>query len=189
MPDVAQLFDEWAAALGRGERPDALSFIRRAGAGADELATMMDRYLRARPRTEPDPETVELARAWLEGNAPLVQLRVRRGVTRDAVVDAVLEEFSLGPDRRAVVKRYYHELESGRLDPARLSRQLLDLLTRVLETPAASILAWRPRPLDVAPALRAARSVAADAVFETAARARAPAPDDEEVRALFISER
>jgi len=195
MADVAHLFDEWAAALARGERPDPLSFIHRAGSGADDLATMMDRYLRARPRGEPDPETVELARAWAAGEAPLVQLRARRGVRRDEVVDAVMAEFALAAEKRPVVKRYYHRLESGLLDPARVSQRLLELLTRVLGASAASIAAWRPRPVDVSPAFRAAGAAlrAPDALADSARAPSAPSrpveQDDDEVRALFISGR
>src|SRR4051812_33266497 len=73
----------WAAALARGEQPDPLALIREAGDGADELARMVDRYLRARPRGDPGPETVDVARAWIAGDAPLVQLRMRRGVRND----------------------------------------------------------------------------------------------------------
>ena len=138
MADVAELFDEWAAALARGERPDALAFIREAGDGGEELARLMDRYLRARPRAEPDPEAVDLARAWIAGEAPLVRLRVRRGLRHDEVVDAVMAEFALEPRQRRVVKRYYHRLEAGQLDPSRLARPLLDLLARALGAPGAT---------------------------------------------------
>ena len=189
MADVAQLFDEWAAAPARGEQPDALAFLGEAGAGADELAAMMDRYLRARPRAEPDPEWIEVARAWVRGEPPLAQLRARRGVRRDEVIDAVIEEFHLGADKRPIVKRYYHELESGLLDASRLSRPLVDLLTRVLKAPAASILAWRPRPLDATPAYRLLlEAPAAQAMSSIDSAAREPLEDDAQVRQLFISD-
>src|SRR4051812_13057072 len=170
MADVDALFDRWAAALARGEQPDPLTLIREAGESADELARMMDRYLRARPRAEPDPETVDLARAWIAGEAPLVQLRVRRGVRTDDMVDAVMTEFALPREKRAIVKRYYHRLEAGLLDPSRLSRPLLDLLARALRVPTTSILAWRPRPLEVAPAYR----IAPEALAAPPMRAAAP---------------
>jgi hypothetical protein len=190
MADVARLFDEWAAALARGEQPDPLPFLREAGAAGDELARMMDGYLRARPRADPDPERVELARAWIRREAPLVQLRARRGLRRAEVVDAVVAEFGLGDERRPVVTRYYHQLEAGALDPSRLSRPLLDLLARVLRVPAASILAWRPRPLDVAPAYRLPRvALAEEPLLAAASAPREPVEDDEQVRALFISDR
>src|SRR4051794_34075837 len=190
MADVAQLFDQWAAALARGEQPDPLEFIGRAGPAADELRAMMERFLRARPRADPDPEAVAAARAWIAGDAPLVDLRARRGVRVDEVVDAVVAEFALPPDKRPTVKRYYHQLESGALDPTRASRALLDLLTRVLGAPAASVAAWRPRPLALAPAYRPQGDAAAVPPLMDAARAaREPFDDDEQVRKLFISER
>jgi len=188
MADVADLFDDWAAALARGEQPDPVAFIRAAGDRGDELARLMDRYLRTRARPDPDPETVELARAWIAGEAPLVRLRVRHGLRHDDVVDAVMTEFALEPGQRPAVKRYYHRLEAGQLDPSRLARPLLDLLARMLGAQAGSILAWRPRPLDVAPAFR----VPLDALAEgprtaLAPPAREPEEDDEQVRALFIA--
>ena len=190
MADVDALFDRWAAALARGEQPDPLALIREAGERAAELARMMDRYLRARPRPDPDPETVDLARAWIAGDAPLVQLRVRHGLRHDDVVDAVMTEFALAPGQRRAVKRYYHRLEAGQLDPSRLERPLLDLLARVLRASPASILAWRPRPLQVAPAYRITPDVVAGQPLEARASvAREPAEDDEQVRALFISDR
>jgi len=190
MADVADLFDDWAAALARGEQPDPLGFIHAAGDRGDELARLMDRYLRTRPRADPDPETVELARAWIAGEAPLFRLRVRQGLRHDDVVDAVMTEFALEARQRRAVKRYYHRLEAGQLDPSRLARPLLDLLARVLAAPVASIIAWRPRPLEVAPAYRIAPDALAAAPLRQAASvAREPEEDDEQVRALFIAER
>jgi len=167
MADVADLFDDWAAALARGEQPDPLAFIRAAGDRGDELA-----------------------RAWIAGEAPLVRLRVRQGLRHDDVVDAVMTEFALEARQRRAVKRYYHRLEAGQLDPSRLARPLLDLLARVLAAPVASIIAWRPRPLEVAPAYRIAPDALAAAPLRQAASvAREPEEDDEQVRALFIAER
>jgi len=190
MADAARLFDEWAAALARGERAHAPDFIRRAGDAADDLASMMDRFLRERPRRDADPAAVDLARAWMAGQAPLVELRARHDVTRDDVVAAVMNTFGLAPEKRQIVKRYYHRLEAGELDPARLAPPLLELLGRLLHAPASAIAAWRSRPLDVAPAFRAVPVAAADAdVLRASPVAREPVEDDEEVRALFISER
>ena len=65
-----------------------------------------------------------------------------------------MKEFELDPERRAKVKRYYHELESGLLDPAGLDERLADLLARTLRSTRDAILAWRPRPLAAGPAYR-----------------------------------
>ena len=99
---------------------------------ADDLSRLMDGFLRLAPRNEPAEETLLLARAWISGASPLVELRASRGVRREEVVEAVMNEFELAPERRAKVKRYYHELESGLLDPAGLDLRLADLLARTL---------------------------------------------------------
>ena len=161
MAELRTLFDEWAASYARGENPDPLAYLERAGGQADELGRLMDGFLRAVPRAEPDAETVALARAWVSGASPLVELRASRGLKRDDVVDAVMSEFELAPDRRAKVKRYYHELESGLLDPSGLDRRLAELLARTLRSTVTVVLAWRPRPLTASPAYRADEGVAA----------------------------
>ena len=51
-----------------------------------------------------DRGDVLLARAWVAGASPLVELRASRGVRRDDVVDAVVEEFEIAPDRREKVR-------------------------------------------------------------------------------------
>ena len=63
--DPATLFDDWAARVARGESPDPREYLDQAGSAREELAQLMDAYLQAAPRREPDPETVELARTWL----------------------------------------------------------------------------------------------------------------------------
>ena len=84
---VGQLFDERAASYARGENP-----IRRI-LSEPERTRMTCRgswtaFLRLAPRHEPDEETLALARAWISGASPLVELRVRRGVRREEVVEA-----------------------------------------------------------------------------------------------------
>jgi hypothetical protein len=183
--DPATLFDDWAARVARGESPDPREYLDQAGPAREELAQLMEAYLQAAPRREPDPETVELARAWLRGDSPLVELRARRGLRRDDLVDAIVSEFALASEKRGVVKGYYHRLEAGLLDPSRLSAPLLELLSRTLGVARETILAWRARPLAAAPAFRA---------METASLRGSPGgeradEDDAQVRALFISSR
>jgi hypothetical protein len=181
---VSQLFDEWAASYVRGENPDSLTYLQRAGAHVDDLSRLMNSFLRAAPRSEPDDETVALTRAWISGASPLVELRASRGIKRDDVVDAVMSEFKFAPERRPKVKRYYHELESGLLDPAGLDRRLAELLARTLRSTRNTILGWRPRPLTAQPAYRGAetQSVSADIGVPTT-------DQDDEVDALFRSTR
>ena len=185
--DPATLFDDWAARVARGESPDPREYLDRAGPAREELAQLMDAYLQAAPRREPDPETVELARTWLRGDSPLAELRARQGIRRDDVVAAIVDAFDLAPEKAGIVKRYYHRLEAGLLDPSRLSRPLLDLLGKTLGVANETILGWRTRSLEVAPAFRSQSEVAAAAASrqQTANQDE----DDPEIRRLFLSGR
>ena len=75
MADVVALFEEYAAAYSRGDRPRAQDYLERAGPAADELAKLIDGWLRAVPVPEPDEETTARdAAARL--TAPSVRLAV-----------------------------------------------------------------------------------------------------------------
>jgi hypothetical protein len=62
---VAELFEQYATAYVRGERPRAEEFLARAGADADELAELIDRYLVAAPVPSADEQTAALVSAWV----------------------------------------------------------------------------------------------------------------------------
>jgi hypothetical protein len=49
------------ARVARGESPDPHEYLERAGPGRDDLAQLMEAYLQAAPRREPDP--IELVRS------------------------------------------------------------------------------------------------------------------------------
>ena len=49
MPELFELFDEYASAYARGERPQAREYLERAGPQADELAGLIDRFLVSTP--------------------------------------------------------------------------------------------------------------------------------------------
>ena len=179
------LFEEYAAGFARGERPDLREYLSRAGEGRDELALLVDRFLQAAEPPEPDEDAVAVRQAWIEGEPPLVALRVRRGLKRDAVVDFVIHTFGLDPAKREKVRRYYHELETGQLEPRGVSARLTDALGRLLEVRVGEVLAWRPRPIAVEPAYY--RTTAP----EMAELAAAPAPSGErdEIDDLFTGGR
>jgi hypothetical protein len=150
--DVTELFEEWAARLAREERPDPREYIDRAGPQSEELARMMDRFLRASRPPRPAEETVEFVRAWAAGEPPLVALRTRQGVKRESVVDAVMRAFGLPEQKRAKVKRYYEELEAGMLDPRQLAAELVEVLAQALRTRPTQLFVLRPRPSQLPPA-------------------------------------
>src|SRR2546429_8546984 len=85
VPDLFELFDEYAAAYARGERPQAREYLARAGPRADELAGLIDQFLTRTPALEPDEETKSIMAALVEGHPPLLELRVQRGPRREQV--------------------------------------------------------------------------------------------------------
>ena len=178
------LFDEYAVAYARGERPDLRAYLERAGSEADQLAELVDRWLVEAPAPMPEPERVELMRAWVRGEPPLVELRGRRGLKRGAVIDALIAALSIDPAKREKVRDYYHRLEVGTLDPAGVSRQVWEALTGLLGTDARSIASWRPRPIEAAPAFRLAEPKGSPAT-ELYHRVAPSEPD--EVDRLFTS--
>lgn len=144
--DAALLFEEYVERFARGERPDLRSYLERAGEGRAELARLVDAWLRLAPPPEPDEEAVELARAWLAGEAPLTVLRTRRGLKRAQVVEFLIARFALDPAKRAKVERYYHEVEAGLRVPA--DERLLGALGEILRVGVSQLLSLRPRPLE-----------------------------------------
>ena len=185
--DVFALFDEYAARFARGERPDARAYLARAGGGADELGRLIEGYLERAPAPPPDEDARLLSEAWLSGQPPLLELRTRRALTRDEVVDALIGTLSLDRAKRAKVKRYYRQLETGLLDPGRVDRTVFEALGEVLRARMENLRAWRPRPQHFEPAyLRVpSRPRAAAAAPEPPARAPTEPPD--EIDRLFTA--
>jgi hypothetical protein len=140
------LFEEYVASFERGERPDLRAYLERAGKARDELAALVDVWLQVAPAPEPDEETVDLTRAWLAGEPPLLALRTRRRLRRAEVVDRIIERFSLDRAKRQKVERYYHEVETGQLAPSPRIREALEAIL------GRAALAWKPRPLAAEPA-------------------------------------
>ncbi len=155
--DVDRLLDEYATRFARGERPDLREYLDRAGEGKDELARLVDAWLRLAPPPEADEETVALVEAWARGEAPLAVLRARRGLRRAQVVEALIERFRLDPARREKVERYYHEVEAGLRLPA--EKRLLAALADILGVPASALASLRPKPLEAQGAFFRAQEV------------------------------
>lgn len=126
MADVDRLFDEFAAAYVRGEQPDLPGYLARAGDDAEELARLVDVFLRVAPAPEASEEDAAVMQARLEGEPGLLALRNRRSRRVDEVVASLADE--LGVDDRARLKRYYQRLEGGLLDPHRVDQRVWDAL-------------------------------------------------------------
>src|SRR5688500_15447783 len=115
---IDALFADYAAAVARGERPRAHDYLDKAGAEADELATMIERFLQAAPRPVATVEESALLAGWLQGEPPLLALRVQQGLKRATVVDSLLTALGLESRSRDRLADAYHELETGQLDPS-----------------------------------------------------------------------
>jgi len=144
--DVFTLFDEYAVRWARGEAPDAREYLARAGPASEELAELLDRFLASAPPGEPDEELATSFAAWAAGEPPLLELRVRRGVRRDELVEAIVERFGLPQAKRAKVGRYVHRLETGQLDTRGVDPGVLEAWAGVLRARLDDLLAWRPPP-------------------------------------------
>ena len=141
------LFDDFAARFARGERPDARAYLARAGESADELGTLIDRFLERVPPPAASDDAITLAQEWVAGHSPLVGLRAARGLRREEVVDHLIAALGLDRAKREKVGGYYHELENGLLDWARVDRRVWEALAEKLKAHLGDLLAWRPRPL------------------------------------------
>jgi hypothetical protein len=134
----------------------------------DELARLIDAFLARAPAPALDEQAVELFEAWQAGESPLLRLRTARGVTRDAVVATLVRTLGLDAKTKDKVGRYYHELESGLLEPERVDRRVWNVLAETLGVRLTDLVAWRPARLEVPAAAfpRAARPMMAMRVPE-----------------------
>jgi len=143
---MALLFDEFATRYVRGERPDLLDYLERAGPEREELGRLIDRFLEAVPARTSTEEEVVLMQSRLEAEPPLLLLRLRRKLTREAVVDALVKRLGVDPRKSDKVGGYYHELEVGILDPEPVDRSVWDVLSDVLKANARGLAGVRPEP-------------------------------------------
>ena len=143
---TAVLFDEFATAYRGGEPPDVLAYLARAGDDADALAELIDRFLLAVPARESTEEEIVLARARAEQEPPLLALRIRRRLTRDAIVGALVSALGVDPTKNAKVRRYYSDLEVGVLDPEPVDASVWDALGGILKANVRVLAGLRSEP-------------------------------------------
>jgi len=139
---LSDFIDAWNA----GRRPRVLDFLERVPDGpereqlADQITTWLevaptpdyDEPTRAEIRAEPIVQRVFAAVGDDAGLWPDVmpRLRERAGLSLRELAARVLERFELDDADRAVA--YLARLERGELEPARVSRRLLDALGETL---------------------------------------------------------
>ena len=178
-----QLFEEYVGRFAGGERPDVREYLARAGGEREEFAHLVDRFLQWAEAPEPDEDAVAITQAWIEGEAPLVALRVRRGLKREAVVAALMQRFSLAAGTREKVERRYHELETGQLDVRRVDPALISELAMLFKARVADLLAWKPQPLAADAAYYRAEQ---PLTLQSMPAPTAPAQEPDEVDRLFL---
>jgi hypothetical protein len=183
--DVRDLFAEYADAYARGDQPEAREYLARAGAGADELARLLDDLLVAAPRPPADADAFAVVSAWAEGEPPLVHLRASRGVRVDEVVDAIVEDAGLAAGKREKVKTYYQRLEQGLLDPRGVSERVWGAVRRLVGPAAEAAVAWQNRP--AGPGLAYFRATGVAPLAAAAMREPTPQPERDDVDELFTS--
>jgi hypothetical protein len=159
---VFELFDEYAAAYARGERPSAEAYLDRAGAKRDQLARLLEEFLPRTPVKPPSEDDVRHLGLLLAEEPPLLTLRVERGLRVDDVVGALVDRLGLEAGLSEKLRLRYHELETGQLEPRRVDRRVWEALAEMLQAKVEELVAWA-RPL-ASPAPQAAYYRAADAV-------------------------
>jgi hypothetical protein len=139
-----QVLGEFIDAWNAGRRPRVLEYLRRVpeGAARDELAGQISAWLdvapapdldpaaRARIRAEPAVARALAAAGTHAGLWPelLPRLRTRAGMSVGQVALALVERFGLSAGEKERAVGYVQRLEGGELEPARVSRRLLDAL-------------------------------------------------------------
>lgn len=180
---VETLFDEFATAHARGERPDVHEFLERAGEHTQELGLLIDRHLQTVPAQPPDEESLVLMQSRLEHVTPLVAARTRRGLKVRDLSDRLRGVLGLGEDLADRVEEAYSDLERGQLDPDRVDKRVWDALRTLLDLDARRVAAGMT-PLAAASAYFREADSQVTAVLAAAPASREPrAPD--EVDRLF----
>lgn len=159
------MFDEYAASFQRGEHPDPVAYLDRAGDASDELRDMIEAFLETTPPPEPDPALVAAMNAWIDGRAPILELRNARGTPPADVVAVLAAELDIAEPKRRKLARYYNRLENGLLDVTRVDGRVFEALAKALKLNVTDLLFARTAPPAVAAAyLRSSQE--AEEVFE-----------------------
>src|SRR5215211_1559443 len=152
-----ELFDDFAAAWARGERPSLDDYLERAGPESEQLARLVEEYVVRAPVPQPASDAVELLEAFLEREPGLLVLRRRRGVRVDDVVNALVKSLRLDAKKRPKVKARYLQLEGGLLDPRRVNAAVWKVLDGVIGPAAGEAASWRREAPAAPPAFRVAQ--------------------------------
>jgi len=208
--DPDRLLSEFIDAWNAGRRPDAGSYLERAGPEARaDLADSIAAFVTWAPTPDYDDDALaaiaaepivretlgaarEPAGLW---PSLISRARQRAALTSTDLAAALARALELPARSEPKARAYLEEMEAGSLDPAGVSRRLLDALARLLGLSpaelegAGDIGAWGAPPVPAAAVFRA-EGAAAEAVQEDLevladALAAPPAEPWDEVDELF----
>lgn len=146
MSDVDRIYRQFTERHRSGEGPEPLEFLGQVdGTDRAELAVLIAAFLEQAPRRPWDSERYagsSAQRAVEAATAETVGERLRRSrdaakLRRDEVVDRLGD--ALGLPREEKVRHYYHQLETGLLDPAAVSSKVYTALGTVFGTDAEGL--------------------------------------------------
>src|SRR3954453_22556051 len=144
---LSEFIDSWNA----GERPDVDDYIARVPVSeqqalGEELATFLT--------FAPTPDYSDAALAAIRAEVAevvgveeqpglfavlLTRLRERLGMSTTDVAGALINELGLREEQTRKTAGYLERLESERLEPARVSRRVLEALGKVFRVPGAQL--------------------------------------------------
>ena len=196
MSHVDDLFERYKAAFEAGEATDMAPYLEQVSGGdRRELEALIDGYLARGARPRYSPEAFAAARASplaqrvmasVNETWPVLLPRARHeaGILRSDLVKRLAEALGVS-GRRDKVERYYHQMERGLLDPARVSDRVLAALGEIVGL-SKERLRVAARPVTPPPAGPAFARVATRAAAAPAPAAPPPEPVEwDEVDELF----
>ncbi len=150
---LGNLLAETLLAFDQGRTADVDRLLDSAGNDRFELVEMVELSLTLRGPASPSSEAIEAlamtpafdARSWPE---ILTEARHAQGIKRPALVTALAERLGISsPDGEERVRERYHEIETGQLDPRRISTAVVDALGDVLGGVRELLAATRLNPV------------------------------------------
>jgi hypothetical protein len=127
-----RLLEEFAAARARGERPDVIAYLERAGGDAERFGRLVEALWDTSPPPEPSAGSVAVMRALAEDEPPLLVLRRRLGMTLDEMAAALGDLLARPAAETPRLRALYQRLEVGRIDLAEAAPSVHAAVARVL---------------------------------------------------------
>ena len=129
---IETLFDEFVENYLGHKDPDVRAFLRRAGARADELGRLIDRFLELAPVEPTSDEEVVALNARIRHETPLTAARLYRRLKVDDVVERLRVALDLPDSSRSRLRNAYQELEAEQLNPSGIQKRVWDALQAIL---------------------------------------------------------